>query len=79
MVLWLATAGWGARALMGRASAPARGGNRPGPRPGDPADLVVVAGDTVTAAVMDRLNDRTVIFRGSVVADALELTEGSRA
>ncbi|MDQ1085336.1 MULTISPECIES: amidohydrolase family protein [Microbacterium] len=69
----------GGRAVMGRAAMPAHGAERPGLAVGDPADLVVVAGDTVTAAVMDRLNDRTVLFRGSVVADALELTEGSRA
>nr|WP_154924242.1 amidohydrolase family protein [Microbacterium testaceum] len=75
----VAIATLGGRAVMGRAAMPALGDDRPGLAVGDPADLVVVAGDTVTAAVMDRLNDRTVLFRGSVVADALELTEGSRA
>ena len=40
---------------------------------GDRADLVLVAGDTPTAAVMDRLPDRTVLHRGRVVADQLEL------
>lgn len=69
----------GGRAVMGRAPMPALGAERPGVDVGDPADLVLVAGDTVTAAVMDRLSDRTVFFRGAVVADALELTEGSRA
>lgn len=69
----------GGRAVMGRAAMPARGDERPGLAIGDPADLLLVAGDTVTAAVMDRLSDRTVLFRGVVVADALELTEGSRA
>lgn len=69
----------GGRAVMGRAAMPSHGDDRPGLAVGDPADLVVVAGDTVTAAVMDRLNDRTVLFRGAVVADALELTDGSRA
>ncbi|PTT20199.1 N-isopropylammelide isopropylaminohydrolase [Microbacterium sp. HMWF026] len=68
----------GGRAVMGRAAMPARGEAQPGLGVGDPADLVVVAGETVTAAVMDRLSDRTVLFRGTVVADALELTEGSR-
>ncbi|BDZ48321.1 hypothetical protein GCM10025867_05620 [Frondihabitans sucicola] len=36
---------------------------------GDPADLVVVRGDTPTAAVMDRDLDRIVIHRGRVVAE----------
>lgn len=40
---------------------------------GDPAELVLVEGDTVTAAVMDRMPGRTVIHRGQVVADALQL------
>jgi hypothetical protein len=35
---------------------------------------VLLAGETVTAAVMDRLPDRTVLYRGAVVADGLELT-----
>ena len=46
----------------------------PGTAVGDPADLVLVEGETVTAAVMDRSPDRTVLFRGRVVADGLELT-----
>ncbi len=37
--------------------------------PGDPADLVLLPGDTVTAAVMDRPAGRTVIREGRVVAD----------
>jgi len=40
---------------------------------GDPADLVVLAGDTVTSAVMDVLPDRTVLRAGRVVADGLAL------
>jgi len=47
--------------------------DRPGLAVGDPADLVLVEGDTVTAAVMDKLPGRTVIHRGQVVADGLEL------
>lgn len=47
--------------------------DRPGLAVGDPAELVLVSGDTVTAAVMDRLPDRTVIHRGTVVADQLAL------
>ncbi|CCQ47224.1 amidohydrolase family protein [Pseudarthrobacter siccitolerans] len=47
--------------------------DRPGLAAGDPAELVLVEGDTVTAAVMDRLPGRTVIHRGKVVADGLQL------
>lgn len=47
--------------------------DRPGLRVGDPAELVLVEGETVTAAVMDRLPGRTVLHRGQVVADGLEL------
>jgi cytosine/adenosine deaminase-related metal-dependent hydrolase len=47
--------------------------DRPGLAVGDAAELVLVEGDTVTAAVMDRLPGRTVIHRGRVVADALQL------
>lgn len=68
----IATAG--GRAVMGRGAALAGAADRPGVAVGDPADLVLVSGDTVTAAVMDRLPDRTVLYRGAVVADGLELT-----
>ncbi|MBD8043886.1 amidohydrolase family protein [Arthrobacter sp. Sa2BUA2] len=47
--------------------------DRPGLNAGDPAELVLVEGDTVTAAVMDRLPGRTVLHSGQVVADGLEL------
>ncbi|MET4061073.1 cytosine deaminase [Arthrobacter sp. UYP6] len=47
--------------------------DRPGLTVGDPAELVLVEGETVTAAVMDRLPGRTVIHRGHVVAEGLEL------
>lgn len=47
--------------------------DRPGLSVGDPAGLVLVEGETVTAAVMDRLPGRTVLHRGQVVADGLEL------
>lgn len=45
----------------------------PGVGIGDVADLVLLAGDTPAAAVMDRSPDRTVIHRGRLVADGLEL------
>lgn len=48
--------------------------DRPGLAPGDRADLVLVAGETPTSAVMDRSEDRTVLHRGRVVAEALALT-----
>lgn len=47
--------------------------HRPGLAIGDVAELVLLAGDSVTAAVMDRLDDRTVIHAGRVVAEGLEL------
>ena len=47
--------------------------DRPGLAVGDPAELLIVDGETVAAAVMDRSRDRTVIHRGRVVADALDL------
>lgn len=46
---------------------------RPGLDVGDAADLMIVAGETVTAAVMDRPRDRTIIYRGHVVAEELVL------
>lgn len=48
--------------------------DRPGVSVGDPADLLLVGTEAVTAAVMDRPQDRTVLHRGRVVADGLALT-----
>lgn len=47
--------------------------DRPGLTVGDRADLVLLDGETPTSAVMDRGTDRTVLHRGRVVAEALEL------
>lgn len=47
--------------------------DRPGLAVGDSADLLLVAGETVASAVMDRSDDRTVLHAGRVVADGLEL------
>lgn len=47
--------------------------DRPGLAVGDPAELVLIEGDSVTAAVMDKLPGRTVIHRGRVVANGLKL------
>ena len=52
---------------------PRRVGRGRGLAVGDPADLVVVPGDTVTAAVMDRLPRSLVIHAGCVVARDGEL------
>ncbi len=40
----------------------------PGIQSGEPADLVLLPGETVTSAVMDRPGNRIVIHRGNVVA-----------
>jgi cytosine/creatinine deaminase len=47
--------------------------DRPGLSVGDPAHLTLVAGETVTSAVMDRPSDRTVVHAGRVVAEGLQL------
>ncbi|POH60342.1 amidohydrolase family protein [Arthrobacter glacialis] len=47
--------------------------DRPGTQVSDAASFVLVAGDSVAAAVMDKPEDRTVLHRGRVVADQLEL------
>jgi cytosine/adenosine deaminase-related metal-dependent hydrolase len=47
--------------------------HRPGVEAGDPAELLLLDGETVASAVMDRGTDRTVIHRGKVVADGLRL------
>jgi cytosine/adenosine deaminase-related metal-dependent hydrolase len=41
--------------------------DRPGLAVGDPAELLLVDGETVTSAVMDRGSDRTVLHAGRVV------------
>lgn len=70
----LAIASRGGASIMDRALPRLAGvADRPGLAVGDRADLLLVAGDTPTAAVMDRLPDRTVLHRGRVVADQLEL------
>ncbi len=49
-------------------------GDRPGLDVGDRAELMLVAGETVTSAVLDRPDDRTVIHGGRVVADGRQLS-----
>lgn len=66
---------WGGATIMdrslGRLTSTA---DRPGFNIGDRADLLLLAGETVTSAVMDRGTDRTVIHDGRVVAEQLVLT-----
>lgn len=72
----VAVATVGGASVMDLDVAPLEGvADRPGLQVGDRADLVLLAGDTVTAAVMDRLPDRTVLHGGTVVADQLELVD----
>lgn len=47
--------------------------SRPGLAVGNPADIVLVHGETVTSTVMDRSADRTVIHGGRLVADGLSV------
>lgn len=47
--------------------------DRPGTQVSDVASFVLVPGDSVAAAVMDRPGDRTVLHRGRVVADQQQL------
>jgi len=60
-------------------SVPRLGGldDRPGLAVGDRADLLLVDGETVTSAVMDRGQDRTVLHRGRVVAEQYLVEGGS--
>ncbi|ALV44147.1 N-isopropylammelide isopropylaminohydrolase [Arthrobacter alpinus] len=47
--------------------------DRPGTQVSDVASFVLVPGDSVAAAVMEKSEDRTVLHRGRVVADQLQL------
>lgn len=67
----------GGRSVLGTAPALLGHLDRPGLAVGDAADLQLISGETVTSAVMDRLPDRTVLFRGEVVADGLELVDSA--
>jgi cytosine/adenosine deaminase-related metal-dependent hydrolase len=70
----LAVATRGGAAVMDRGVPRLTGvADRPGLAVGDRADLLLVAGETPTSAVMDRPTDRTVLHRGRVVADGLAL------
>lgn len=69
----VAIATCGGRAVLGTGAPLASVDERPGIAVGDWADLVLLPGDTVSAAVMDRSPDRTVLRRGVVVADSLHL------
>jgi cytosine/adenosine deaminase-related metal-dependent hydrolase len=69
-----AIATWGGAGMMDRSLSRLRStSDRPGLAVADRADIVLLAGETVTSAVMDRGTDRTVIHDGRVVADQLEM------
>ncbi|MGW1226828.1 amidohydrolase family protein [Streptomyces sp. NPDC002530] len=68
----VATVG-GASILRGGPARLTSTADRPGLAVGDPADLLLLGGETVVSAVMDRGEDRTVLHAGRVVADGLEL------
>lgn len=70
----LAVATMGGASIMDR-SVPrlASVSDRPGLDVGDRADLVLVDGETIASAVMDRGTDRTVIHDGTVVAEGLKV------
>lgn len=69
-----AIATMGGASIMNRSVRRLNGtGDRPGLEIGDRADVVLVDGDTITSAVMDKGTDRTVFHDGRLVADGLEL------
>ncbi|MEU8529005.1 MULTISPECIES: amidohydrolase family protein [Streptomyces] len=73
----LAVATIGGAAIMDHDVARLAGvADRPGVAVGDRADLLLVDGETPTAAVMDRGTDRTVLHDGVVVADRLAVVRG---
>ncbi|MFD6448417.1 amidohydrolase family protein [Promicromonospora sp. NPDC060204] len=72
--LGLAVATWGGASVIDERTPRLTGvGHHPGIAAGDPADLVILRGETPTSAVMDRLPGRTVIHAGRVVAADGEL------
>ncbi|WP_285102006.1 amidohydrolase family protein [Promicromonospora sp. MEB111] len=72
--LGLAVATWGGASVIdGRTPRLTGVGHHPGITVGDPAELVILRGETPTSAVMDRLPGRTVIHAGRVVAADGEL------
>ena len=70
----IAVATMGGASIMDRDVARLSGvADRPGVAIGDRADLLLVDGETVTSAVMDRSPDRTVLHNGRIVADGLRV------
>lgn len=69
----LAVATWGGAGVIDNELRRASADAHPGVAVGDPAEFVIVRGDTPTSAVMDRAPERTVIHSGRVVADGGEL------
>ncbi|KAF2412451.1 N-isopropylammelide isopropylaminohydrolase [Microbacterium sp. B35-04] len=69
----LAVGTWGGAGVIDTSLRRIGADARPGVDIGDPAELVVLRGETPAAAVMDRFAERTVIHRGRVVAADGEL------
>ncbi|WP_395244070.1 amidohydrolase [Agromyces sp. MMS24-K17] len=69
----LAVATWGGANVIDGSLRRLGADGRPGVAVGDPAELVVVRGETPTSAVMDRFPERVVVHAGRVVAEGGEL------
>ncbi|WP_219817082.1 amidohydrolase family protein [Arthrobacter sp. GMC3] len=70
----LAVATLGGASILDRSTPRLRSvADRPGTQVSDVASFVLVPGDSVSAAVMERSSDRTVLHNGHVVADQLTL------
>ncbi|AIY02941.1 N-isopropylammelide isopropylaminohydrolase [Arthrobacter sp. PAMC 25486] len=70
----MAVATMGGASILDRSTPRLRSAaDRPGTQPSDVASFILLPGDSVAAAVMDRPADRTVLHRGRVVADQLTL------
>lgn len=69
----LAVATIGGASILGAAERLKNVTDRPGLDIGDAADLILLDGETVTSAVMDRPSDRTIIHAGRIVADQLKM------
>ncbi|MDH7798819.1 MULTISPECIES: amidohydrolase family protein [unclassified Beijerinckia] len=72
MCLGIGTIGGGSMIAPAEVPRLVRGGCQ-GVAVGDTADLILLDGQTPTSAVMDRSSDRTVLRKGRVVADQLQL------
>ncbi len=69
----LAVATWGGANVIDGSLRRIGSDPHPGVAVGDPAEFVILTGETPTSAVMDRLPERTVIHEGRVVAEGGQL------